>query len=149
MKLFDKMGKIELRELLNKNWMTHDALWFANSVQTIGIKKTNILNRKTVKSMAQIEAKRLKKAFNMDEIKSFEELKNFIFGAFEVGRGNFMDFKVSFPEKNVMCWEMSTCFAYNGVKKLGVIGEYQCGIFDRPEGWFHSLGIEYAETPRF
>jgi hypothetical protein len=146
---FEKMEKGQLRELLVKNWMTHDGLWFANSVKAIGIHKANVINRNAVKAMAQIEAKRLKAALNIEEINSFKQLKDFINEAFMVVRGDFMKFTISFPDENIMTWEMSACFAFNGVKKLGVIEEYQCGIFDRLEGWFHSLGVEYTETPQF
>jgi hypothetical protein len=33
---FEKLDKSELRELLNWNWMTHDAMWFFHSLQTSG-----------------------------------------------------------------------------------------------------------------
>jgi hypothetical protein len=30
---------------------------------------------------------------------------------------------------------------------MGVIDQYQCGIFDRAQGWFEGLGIKYSITP--
>ena len=46
-----------------------------------------------------------------------------------------------------MGWETERCFAHEGVSKLGMIDRYECGIFDRLEGWLESLGIEYKATP--
>jgi hypothetical protein len=42
----------QLKELLNKGWMTHDAMWFYNCLQEVGIEKTNKINRAAVKMMA-------------------------------------------------------------------------------------------------
>lgn len=147
MKGFDEIDKSEMRDLLVRNWMTHDAMWFANALRHCGIEQTNLVNRAAVKSMAAIEARRLKSTFGIDEISSFEDLKNFIVQGFEVIRGPFMNFRLSFPEENVLQWEMPTCFAYEGVSKLGVIDAYQCGIFDRLDGWLESLGIGYTASP--
>jgi len=60
-----KVAEIEtkqLKELLNKGWMTHDAMWFYNSYQEVGIEATNRINRAAVKAMAAIEIKRIAQA---------------------------------------------------------------------------------------
>lgn len=33
------LQKNELKELLNKGWMTHDAMWFYNCLQEFGIER--------------------------------------------------------------------------------------------------------------
>ncbi|HNU92560.1 MAG TPA: DUF6125 family protein [Spirochaetota bacterium] len=147
MKTYEEMSRDELRELLNRSWMTHDAMWFYHCVQAIGIEKTNPINRAAVKSMAQVEAKRIKKAIGFGEIKEFEHLRNFIENGFKILRGEFMKFELSFPEKNRMHWENPRCFAYEGVKALGLIDAYECGIFDRACGWFEALGVPYEMKP--
>ena len=58
-----------------------------------------------------------------------------------------MKFELSFPEKNRMHWENPRCFAYEGVKALGLIDAYECGIFDRACGWFEALGVPYEMKP--
>ena len=40
------------------------------------------------------------------------------------------------------------CFAHDGIKALGVIDKYECGIMDRVEGWFDTLGIKYDVEPK-
>ena len=147
MNLYEKLDKSELRELLIKGWMTHDAMWFANCMQECGIEKTNKINKAAVKSMAMIEVKRIKKAMGLDDINNFQDLKSLIENGFEIIKGDFMKFNISFPEENLMIWEISDCFAYQGLKKMGAINDYVCGIFDRADGWFDSLGIKYSVTP--
>lgn len=36
----------------------------------------------------------------------------------------------------------------DGIKALGVIDKYECGIMDRVENWFDSLGIKYEVEPK-
>ncbi len=61
------MREEQLKELLIKNWMTHDAMWFYHSVQEFGMEKTNVVNKAAVRSMAGVEIKRLKKAMGVDQ----------------------------------------------------------------------------------
>jgi len=147
MSALDQLSKDALRDLLVTNWMTHDAMWFASSARLCGIEKTNVVNRGAVKAMAEVEAQRLQKALAVGRIGSFDELRRFLDDAFELVRAPFMKFELTYPEPNLMRWETERCFAHDGVRKLGMIERYECGIFDRLEGWLESLGIPYTATP--
>jgi hypothetical protein len=147
MERFDKMDKIQLRNLINKNWMTHDGMWFFNCLQEVGIEKTNKINKAAVRMMAMAEVKRIKKAIGLDNIQSFSEVKILLEEGFEIIKADFMNFHLRFPEENVFQWEIPTCFAYESIKKLGAADQYQCGIVDRPLGWFDALGIRYELSP--
>jgi len=48
-----------------------------------------------------------------------------------------------------MCWEFNDkkCFAYNGMKMLGMTDKYECGPIYRRECWLNGLGINYELTP--
>lgn len=56
------LEKNEIKELLSKGWITHDAMWFFHALQEVGIEKTNRINRAAAESMSLIEVARLKKA---------------------------------------------------------------------------------------
>jgi hypothetical protein len=141
------LKKNELKEILIKNWMTHDAMWFYHCLQECGIEKTNKINKAAIRSMAAIEIKRIQKAMGMDNVKTFEDLKMIVNIAFNVLKGDFMDFIYSFPSQNALHGEWKNCFAYNEVKQLGVLDRYQCGIMERVCGWFAGLGIKYSVSP--
>ena len=49
------LKKNELKEILIKNWMTHDAMWFYHCLQECGIERTNKINKAAVRAMAMIE----------------------------------------------------------------------------------------------
>jgi hypothetical protein len=59
-----------------------------------------------------------------------------------------MNFRVSRPNDAVIRFDWDSCFAHDGVSKLGVIDRYECGIFERVEAWFETLGLNYTVTPR-
>ncbi len=146
-----KIGKRELRELLTKAWMTHDAMWFMHSFQEFGIDKANKVNLAAIESMSIIEIKRIQKVlgYTADELTRFERFVEFTEEAFGLIKADFMQFQFNVPEKNVLRWEWmdGKCFAYEGVSALGCIDDYKCGIMKRIEGWFKGLGINYRIEP--
>lgn len=142
------MEKNELKELLIKCWMTHDGMWFFHCLQEFGIEKTNKVNKAAIQSLAKVEIKRIQKVFNIQDINNFKELQNIIDKLFQVFKAEFMEFDYSFSEQNLMHFRMHRCFAYNGIKKMGALDQYLCGIYDRIEGWFRGLRIKYKVEPK-
>ena len=142
------LKKRELKEILIKNWMSHDAMWFYHCLQECGIERTNKINKAAIRSMAAIEIKRIQKAVGIDKVETFEDLKPLIDAAFHILTGDFMDFIYSFPSRNILHGEWKDCFAYNGVKRLGILDQYQCGILERIYGWFDGLGLKYSVSPK-
>jgi hypothetical protein len=67
--------------------------------------------------------------------------------ALQAVKADFMDFEFGYPDTNTMRWDIHRCFAFEGVSKLGVAAQYQCGICPRVETWFTELNIKYSVTP--
>ncbi len=151
MNLFDQLNKHQLKELLVKCWMTHDGSWFYNCVKMLGIEKANRLNKAAIKSLSVIEVQRVLKALGDEKLKieTFDQLKKFFDDGFSVIKGDFMDFNYSFPAKNLLHWEMNKCFAYEGMKRIGVKEKYECGLLYRIGCWLDVLGIKYKLEPSF
>ncbi|MFX0043501.1 MAG: DUF6125 family protein [Candidatus Hodarchaeota archaeon] len=149
MTLFDQLDKSQLKELLVKCWMTHDGSWFFNCARELGIDTANKLNKASIKSLSVIEMRRVKKALGMEniKIKTFEQVKEFIANAFSIIKGDFMDFKYTFPENNRMHWEMNQCFAYKGMEMFGFDKDYECGVIYRISCWLDALGINHTIEP--
>jgi hypothetical protein len=144
------MEKRELKELLIKCWMSHDAMWFYTCLQEFGIEKANELNLASIRSLSKIEVPRILRALgiNKEKVTTFEELKASIDGLFGILKGNFMGFEYSFPEDHCMRWVVLRCFAYEGMKRMGVIDRYQCGLLHRVACWSEVLGVECTVTPQ-
>lgn len=149
MTLLDKLDKHELKELLVKNWMTHDGAWFYNVVKEFGIEAANKLNKGAIKNLSTLEMRRIQKALGIEneKITSFEQLKEFIDNSFSILKGDFMKFKYSFPENNVLHFEMDKCFAFEGMKMFG-IKNYECGVVFRVCCWLDALGVRYELSPK-
>lgn len=142
----DQVDRTALKELLVKNWMTHDAMWFMNAVGTVGIETANKMNRSSVRMMAGIEAKRLRRLMGVDSIRNISALRDFFETARELVIGDFIDFTWTWHGDS-FDFEITKCFAFDGVNKLGVAGAYECGIYERIYGWLEELGIEYEISP--
>ena len=153
MNVLDKIEKEEIRDLLGKGWLTHDGMWFYHTYRQLGIEKANILNRAAIRSLAPIEMKRTKKLLGIcgGKIVSFEALKDFIFDALELilPRSVFEKFHLSTTSEDLLRWEWETgeCFAYKGMKQIGIIDDYRCGVMYRIECWLEALGINYSIEP--
>ncbi|MBD3253503.1 MAG: hypothetical protein GF383_00340 [Candidatus Lokiarchaeota archaeon] len=149
--LIDDLSKEELKNLLVKNWMAHDGAWFLNTYLQFGIDKANKLNKRAIKTLSMFETYNVKKLtkFADKEITTFEELKDYVMDIFSVLKGDFMDFSLSFPEKNRIHWEFRKCFAHESMKKLGVEEQYKCGVIYRVSCWLKESGIKHKIEPKF
>jgi hypothetical protein len=140
--------KDELKELLVKGWMTHDAMWFYSCLQECGIEKTNRINKAAIRAMSAIEIKRIQKAMGVEKLDTFDKFKKFFEITMKIVTGEFMKYTYSLSANNVMHGEWASCFAYEGIKALGVIDRYECGIMLRIETWLDTLGIKYEVQPK-
>lgn len=139
----------QVKELLSKGWLTHDAMWFLHCLQSFGIEKTNELNLAAVRSMAGIEARRTCGTLGIDpdQLDSFGKLMEFVSGAHRLIIPRFMKFELTSPETDVLQWRWEECFAHQGVSRLGVADQYQCGVIPRIQTWFDTLGVRYEMDP--
>lgn len=152
--VLDKVEKKEIRDLLGKGWLTHDGMWFYHAFRELGIEKANTINKAAIRSLAPIEVKRTLKhlGINDQKIRTAGEIKNFMVDALELTLPSSVFEKINFStSSNDLLhweWENEECFAYKGMKRIGLIEEYRCGVMYRIECWFETLGINYTINPR-
>ena len=150
MTLLDNLNKNELKELLIKCWMTHDGAWFLSSYLHLGIKVANKLNKASIKILSELEMKRIQQARGLDfkNLNSISEIKNIMDDIFSVLKGEFMHFSYNIIGKNRIRWKIDKCFAYEGMKRLGIQEEYECGVIYRVCCWLDAMGIDYKLEPK-
>ena len=151
MRLIDQISKNDLKELIGKCWITHDGMWFAHTLVEQGIEVANRINKAAIRSMVPVEIKRLKNMLNVtdDQLKSYNSFRDFFMKVSELLIPDFMNVEIAFPGEGAISWRFNErgCFAYNGVRMLGVEDRYECGPLYRIKCWLEVLGIEYEMEP--
>jgi len=154
MGVLDRIEKTEIRDILGKGWLTHDGMWFYHVCQAFGIEKANALNKAAIKSLAPIELERVKRVLGIDKesIDNIDELMDFMIAALELTLPDSVlkKFHFSSPSRDLIHWnwESGQCFAYKGMKQIGMIDGYSCGVMYRIECWFQALRIRYLMRTR-
>ena len=93
------LDKNELKELLNKGWMTHDAMWFYHCLEEFGIEKTNKINQAAIRSHGGHRDQTLSKGPGIESFSSFEEMVDFFQMVMEIVSGKFMKYQLYLPGK--------------------------------------------------
>ncbi|MBW1731375.1 MAG: hypothetical protein JRJ75_10875 [Deltaproteobacteria bacterium] len=142
-----KLTKAELREILIRNWMTHDSLWYNEVAAKFGMAEARPMNLRVCRRLGRIEFKRLMKMVNAQPPANIEEYRQLFELARDTFVPDFMDFRIEYADNDTQLFQVEDCFAFRGMSKAGLISEYQCGIFERIEGWFDAMGLKYERTP--
>ena len=155
MRKFADASKEEIRELLGKGWLTHDGTWFYTVSSELGVDTANRLNKASIKGMAPIEVGRLKGVMSLSDgqLKSIGDISEFLPAAMQmilpVSVFSRLHFSVQPGNTLHWEWEKGECFAFKGMGRMGVIGEYDCGVMYRVECWLEVLGLDFTSTPKF
>ena len=151
MKLIDMLNKKEMVEFLGKCWMSHDGVWFMNCAMELGMDAANRLNKAAIRSLAPIEIDRFRKGLGMagGPLKNYRQVQGFFQGVGEVAIPDFMGARLAFSDKEDIRWGFDNrgCFAWRGMTRMKVIGEYECGVLYRIRCWLDALGVDYEMTP--
>ena len=153
MGVLDGIEKAKIRNLLGKDWLTHDGMWFYNTCREFGIEKANEVNKAAIKSLAPIEMDRMKRLLGIarENFETFDELVQFMCAALELTLPDsvFKKFHFTPSADNLIRWKWESfqCFAYKGMKQIGVIDGYRCGVMYRIECWLEALGVRYSMQP--
>jgi hypothetical protein len=143
----DKITQEQLRSTLIKNWMTHDALWYGEVAARFGMAEASPMNLKVCRKLGRIECGRLIKMVGASSPRNMSEYRDL----FELGKQvffpDFMKLEIDYPTENSQVFHVIDCFAHKGMESAGVIADYECGIFERIEGWFDAMGTGYHRTP--
>lgn len=142
-----------IRDYLAKGWLTHDGMWFYNAQSTLGIEQANDLNRAAIRSMAPLEMQRTMNILGItrENLDSFTKLADFLLRALDLllPASILKQFHGTVESPNIFRWEWEQggCFAYRGVKLIGCIDRYACGVLYRIGCWLDALGVEHSIEP--
>lgn len=147
------LTKEEIRDLLGKGWLTHDGMWFVHAAAEFGIDRANELNRAAIRAMSGFEVQRLVAALRVDPvgITTSEDICRMFTDALTVllPESVLSGIGVSAPEPGILRleWAEGECFAYKGIRRAGLLDDYQCGVVYRIECWLEALGVRHRTVP--
>jgi len=141
------INRDQLGDILLRNWMTHDALWYGEVAAKFGMAEASPMNLRVCRKLGRIEFKRLMNVVEAPPPNNFEAYRELFELGKEVFVPEFITIQIDYPGNSSQVFQVSECFAHNGMKKLGLLPEYECGIFERIEGWFDAMGLRYTRTP--
>lgn len=153
MEVLAEIEKTQLKDLLEKRWLSHDAMWFLQAFSQVGIDKANEMNKAALKALAPLEMERIKKLLGVDQehLVNFDNLVRFMNAVLELSLPDSVMKKlhVTAPADNCIHWqwEKYQCFAYKGINFIGAIDEYNCGVIYRFECWLEALGFKCSTRP--
>lgn len=153
MEVLADVEKTQLKNLLEKRWLTHDAMWFLQAFSQVGIEKANEMNKAALKSLAPIEMERMKKILGVsgEKLADFDNLFQFMNDVLQLSLPDTVmkRLHVTAPADNCIHWkwEKYQCFAYKGINYIGAIDEYSCGVIYRFLCWLEALGFQCSTRP--
>ena len=135
------------KDLLIKDWMSHDARWYMAVVEHFGIEHANRLNQKVARELGRVEMKRFMKALNLTRSRNMEEYLNLKKAALSMFGPDLVDYEMKTLDRQSYEMHLTRCFAHENIVRAGIKDQYECGIFSRLQGWIDAQGLEHELTP--
>ncbi len=142
-----KLDRDELRRILIQNWMIHDGLWYNEVASRFGMGEASPMNIRVCRRLGSIEFSRLMKMAGASAPTSMLEYQELLDLGADVFVPEFQTLNVEYPGDDTQVFHMLECFAHKAMEKAGLLPDYECGIFERIEGWFDAMGLNYTRTP--
>jgi hypothetical protein len=127
---------------LQRLWWLHDGLWFHEVAQRFGFEVANELNHVAVKAVAK-RAMRLALGGRPKEPLAIEEVaEDFERAAELMWAPSMMRWEGQIIDERTMEVKVTDCYAVNGLKRTGLLKNYECACLAVRQGWFEALGIK-------
>ncbi len=136
----------EREDLIRASWLSHDARWFNAVAAEFGIAAANRANRRAIREAGVVEARRLQRRLALPEIRTAGEFVAFTDAGRDLFVGDVVEMRSDVVDSRTYDVEVTRCFAAENISRAGLAADYECGIFDRIEGWHEGLGLPLAES---
>lgn len=136
----------EREELMRRSWMATDGLWFYETALSLGLDGANENNIKVVREFARQEMLRLLRSLGVEKVDSVEKYHEVFRYAMGLYLGSLFQADEEIAD-DVHQINVTTCFAYKGVKRAGIDKEYHCGPGERLTGWLQGMGMNATIEP--
>lgn len=134
------------KEILRKNWQSHDGRWQFEMFSELGPEKGNSINKEVARAVYRGATYRLLKAFNKNKVSSMDEFKAILSAAMELfhAHENFK-YQIERITDTSLCAFITKCGTNDSVQKAGVVDLYECGCFSCRAGCYEAMGLSVEE----
>ncbi|MFX1392629.1 MAG: hypothetical protein ACFFAH_03560 [Promethearchaeota archaeon] len=139
--LFD-LNIEDQKDMIRKNWMSHDAKWQMITVTNFGWELGNKLNQDVIRYMGKVMMYRMMNALDISQIENIDEFKSILWTIAQLNYprpSSIYQFKKI--SNNILRIDVRKCLTYDNVKKVKAIKEYECGCFALRKGFSEALNI--------
>ena len=91
------INRDQLRDILLRNWMTHDALWYGEVAAKFGMAEASPMNLRVCRKLGRIEFKRLMNVVEAPPPKNFETYRELFELGKEVFVPEFVTIQIDYP----------------------------------------------------
>jgi hypothetical protein len=92
-----QVNQKQIRDILIKNWMTHDALWYTEVAHHFGMADASPMNLRVCRKLGQIECRRLMKQVDVSAPGNMMDFRQLFDLAERVFVPDFMTIRVDYP----------------------------------------------------
>jgi len=134
------------KEILRKNWQSHDSRWQFEMFSELGAEKGNAVNKQVAKAVYKGGTYRLLKAFNITKVTDIDAFKALLSAAMELfhAHENF-EYRIESTTDKSICAVITKCGTNDSVQKAGVADFYECGCFSCRAGCYEAMGLNVEE----
>lgn len=147
MKVEDRyLSSAQKEQILRDIWIAHDGRWFLKSAVKLGFDIATQLNLSVTKSFGKTEIKTLLSEIGKIEIKSIEDLKNFMLVASDLYCPVDHKYEYSIIDKSNLSVKILQCYVHKNVSLAGTTDIHQCAGKQRFISWLEALNINGTVT---
>ena len=144
--LVSKIGGDKRIEMLERNWLSHDARWQIAVVDSFGWDAGNQLNQKVTRDMGKTMMLRFMKNTGISRVENIKELRDVLLA---IVSSNWSDascqHQVECPSEASILYEVNPCLIHDNISKANATDKYECGCFALRSGFCDALKLEISQ----
>jgi len=133
-------------EMLERNWLSHNALWQMSAALIFGWDAGNQLNQKVTRDMGKIMMHRLMNSLGNSRVKNIKELRDILVAIISLNWSDAMNKnRMETKSENLIYFEMNNCVTYDNISKVNATDKYECECFALRSGFCDALKLEVSQ----
>ncbi|TXT59823.1 MAG: hypothetical protein BAJALOKI1v1_1360008 [Promethearchaeota archaeon] len=136
----------EQKDIIRKNWLSHDAKWQISIVKNFGWEKANELNQQIAREIGKIMMYRMLNALNISKVTTIEQLKSLMWA---IAHMHFpppaSNYQFEIASKSTLNIIIKKCRTHDNIIKVKAQKKYECGCFSIRSGFFDALDLQFSQ----